>query len=52
MAIAVELVGLVALPLAFVVLPHGWDTQAALLAFAGGAIQAVSAWSPSTAPCR
>ena len=38
MAIAVELVGLVALPLAFVLLPHGWDTQAALQAFAGGAI--------------
>lgn len=37
-AIAVELVGLVALPFAFVVLPHGWDTQAALQAFAGGAI--------------
>ena len=38
MAIAVESVGLVALPLAFVLLPHGWDAQAALQAFAGGAV--------------
>ena len=37
-AIAVESVGLVALPLAFVLLPHGWDAQAALQAFAGGAV--------------
>jgi drug/metabolite transporter (DMT)-like permease len=37
-AIAVESVGLVAVPLAFVLLPHGWDTQAAVQAFAGGAI--------------
>jgi drug/metabolite transporter (DMT)-like permease len=37
-AIAVESVGLVAVPLAFVLLPHGWDTQAALQAFAGGAV--------------
>ena len=27
-----------AVPLAFVLLPHGWDAQAALQAFAGGAI--------------
>ena len=38
MAIAVESVGLVAMPLAFVLLPHGWDAQAALQAFAGGAV--------------
>jgi drug/metabolite transporter (DMT)-like permease len=37
-AIAVESVGLVTLPLAFVLLPHGWDLSAALQAFAGGAI--------------
>jgi drug/metabolite transporter (DMT)-like permease len=37
-AIAVESVGLVAVPLAFVMLPHGWDLQAALLAFAGGGV--------------
>jgi drug/metabolite transporter (DMT)-like permease len=37
-AIAVESVGLVALPLAFVLLPHGWDAQAALQAFVGGAV--------------
>jgi drug/metabolite transporter (DMT)-like permease len=37
-AIAVESVGLVAVPLAFVLLPHGWDTQAAIQAFAGGAV--------------
>jgi len=37
-AIAVESVGLVAVPLAFALLPHGWDVQAALEAFAGGAI--------------
>lgn len=37
-AIAVESVGLVAVPLAFVLLPHGWDAQAALQAFAGGAV--------------
>ncbi len=37
-AIAVESVGLVAVPLAFVLLPHGWDLQAALQAFAGGAV--------------
>jgi drug/metabolite transporter (DMT)-like permease len=37
-AVAVESVGLVAVPLAFVLLPHGWDLQAALQAFAGGAI--------------
>jgi drug/metabolite transporter (DMT)-like permease len=37
-AIAVESVGLVTLPLAFVLLPHGWDAQAALQAFAGGAV--------------
>ncbi len=40
-AIAVESVGLVAVPLAFVLLPHGWDTQAALQAFAGGAVGGV-----------
>ena len=37
-AIAVELVGLVAVPLAFVLLPHGWDAPAAIQAFAGGAV--------------
>src|SRR5579863_2699948 len=37
-AIAVESVGLVALPLAFVLLPHGWDLPAATEAFAGGLI--------------
>jgi drug/metabolite transporter (DMT)-like permease len=37
-AIAVESIGLVALPLAVVLLPHGWDLQAALQAFAGGAV--------------
>jgi drug/metabolite transporter (DMT)-like permease len=37
-AIAVESVGMVAVPLAFVLLPHGWDLQAALQAFAGGAV--------------
>jgi len=37
-ALAVESVGLVAVPLAFALLPHGWDVQAALEAFAGGAI--------------
>lgn len=37
-AIAVESVGLVAVPLAFVLLPHGWDVEAALQAFAGGAV--------------
>jgi len=37
-ALAVESVGLVAGPLAFALLPHGWDVQAALEAFAGGAI--------------
>ena len=37
-AVAVESVGLVALPLAFLLLPNGWDLQAALQAFAGGAI--------------
>ena len=37
-AIAIESVGLVAVPLAFVLLPHGWDPQAALLAFAGGGV--------------
>ena len=37
-AIAVESVGLVAVPLAFVLLPHGWDLEAALQAFAGGAV--------------
>ena len=25
-------------PLAFVLLPHGWDPQAALLAFTGGVV--------------
>jgi drug/metabolite transporter (DMT)-like permease len=37
-AIGIELVGLVALPIAFVVLPRGWDALAALQAFAGGAV--------------
>jgi drug/metabolite transporter (DMT)-like permease len=37
-AIAVESMGLVAVPLAFVLLPHGWDLQAAIQAFAGGAV--------------
>jgi drug/metabolite transporter (DMT)-like permease len=37
-AIAVESVGLIALPLAFVLLPTGWDLQAAIQAFAGGLI--------------
>jgi drug/metabolite transporter (DMT)-like permease len=37
-AIGIESVGLVAVPLAFVLLPHGWDPQAALQAFAGGAV--------------
>jgi drug/metabolite transporter (DMT)-like permease len=37
-AIAVESVGLVAVPLALLLLPNGWDLQAALQAFAGGAI--------------
>jgi drug/metabolite transporter (DMT)-like permease len=37
-AIGIESVGLVAVPLAFVLLPHGWDPQAALLAFAGGGV--------------
>jgi drug/metabolite transporter (DMT)-like permease len=37
-AVGVELVGLVAMPVAFLVLPHGWDALAALQAFAGGAV--------------
>lgn len=37
-AIGIESVGLIAVPLAFVLLPHGWDPQAALLAFAGGGV--------------
>jgi drug/metabolite transporter (DMT)-like permease len=37
-AIAVESVGLVALPLAFVLLPAGWDLPAAIQAFGGGLI--------------
>jgi drug/metabolite transporter (DMT)-like permease len=37
-AISVELIGLVVTPVAFVILPHGWDAQAALQAFAGGAV--------------
>jgi drug/metabolite transporter (DMT)-like permease len=37
-AIAVESVGLVAFPLAFILLPHGWDLGAAGEAFAGGLI--------------
>jgi drug/metabolite transporter (DMT)-like permease len=37
-AVGVELVGLIAAPLAFLVLPHGWDGLAALQAFAGGAV--------------
>ena len=37
-AIAVESVGLVAVPLAIVLLPHGWDLTAAAQAFAGGAV--------------
>ena len=37
-AIAVESVGLLAVPLALLLLPNGWDLQAALQAFAGGAI--------------
>lgn len=37
-AVGIELVGLVAAPLAFLVLPHGWDPLAALQAFVGGAV--------------
>lgn len=37
-ALAVETAGLVAVPLALVLLPHGWDLQAALQAFSGGLI--------------
>jgi drug/metabolite transporter (DMT)-like permease len=37
-AVAVESVGLVAVPLAFALLPHGWDAQAALQGYAGGAV--------------
>jgi drug/metabolite transporter (DMT)-like permease len=37
-AIGIESVGLVAVPLAFALLPHGWDPQAALLALAGGGV--------------
>jgi len=37
-AIGIESVGLIAVPLAFVLLPRGWDSQAALLAFAGGGV--------------
>ena len=37
-AIAVESVGLVTLPLAFLLLPHGWDLGAAIEAFGGGVI--------------
>jgi drug/metabolite transporter (DMT)-like permease len=36
-AIGIELVGLVAAPVALLLLPHGFDGIAALLAFAGGA---------------
>jgi drug/metabolite transporter (DMT)-like permease len=36
-AIGIELIGLVALPLAWLLLPHGFDGIAALQAFAGGA---------------
>jgi drug/metabolite transporter (DMT)-like permease len=37
-AVAVESVGLVAVPLAVVLLPHGWDAHAAIQAYAGGAV--------------
>ena len=37
-AVGVELVGLIMVPLAFLVLPHGFDALAALQAFAGGAV--------------
>jgi drug/metabolite transporter (DMT)-like permease len=37
-AIGIELVGLVVVPVALLVLPHGWDAVAALQAFAGGAV--------------
>jgi drug/metabolite transporter (DMT)-like permease len=37
-AVSIELVGLVAAPLALLLLPRGWDVQAAVLAFAGGGI--------------
>jgi drug/metabolite transporter (DMT)-like permease len=37
-AIGIELVGLIVAPVAFVLLPHGWDALAALQAFAGGAV--------------
>jgi drug/metabolite transporter (DMT)-like permease len=37
-ALCVELIGLALAPVAFVLLPHGWDPQAAVLAFAGGAV--------------
>ncbi len=37
-ALDVELVGLAVAPLAFVLLPHGWDPQAALLAVTGGVV--------------
>jgi uncharacterized membrane protein len=37
-AIGIELVGLIVFPIAFLVLPRGWDALAALQAFAGGAV--------------
>src|SRR6202165_4909889 len=37
-ALSVELVGLLVAPVAFVLLPHGWDLQASLLAASGGII--------------
>jgi len=37
-ALGVELIGLAIAPLAFVLLPHGWDAQAALMAFTGGVV--------------
>jgi drug/metabolite transporter (DMT)-like permease len=37
-AVGVELVGLIMVPFAFLVLPHGFDGIAALQAFAGGAV--------------
>jgi drug/metabolite transporter (DMT)-like permease len=37
-AVGIELVGLITVPLALLVLPHGFDGLAALQAFAGGAV--------------
>jgi drug/metabolite transporter (DMT)-like permease len=37
-ALSVELVGLLVAPVAFILLPHGWDLRASLLAASGGFI--------------